>query len=54
MSKAKDAMRYALANEARFDEMTGAQKLDELRRLRQGRVKAVVALGKATIEVQAP
>ena len=53
MSKAKDAMRYAVANEARFDRLSVAQQLDELRRLRQGRIKATVALGKAELALEA-
>ena len=52
MSKAKDAMRYAVANEKRFEGLTVGQQLDELRRLRQGRIKATVALGKAELELE--
>ena len=53
MSKAKDAHRYAVANEVRFTGLTVAQKLDELCRLRQARAKATVALGKAELALEA-
>ena len=53
MSKAKDAMRYAVANEKRFEGLSMAEQLAELRRLRQGRVKMAVALGKAERSLEA-
>lgn len=52
MSKAKDAMRYAVANETRFTGLTVAQKLGELCRLRQARAKSTVALGKAELALE--
>ena len=52
MSKAKDAMRYALDNEERFRRMSGAQQLGELKALRAARAKLATAQAKAEVALE--
>lgn len=52
MSKAKDAMRYALENEDRFRKLTGGQQLGELKRLREARSKLAVMQAKAELALE--